>query len=145
MQYYTEVAFLSNIYQKKTMSYANPQVNVLDLGQMIRLVGTDRPTLLELFTVFIRTTGDNMRQLRQEVAAGEWQKAGRLCHTIRGAATTMGAGRLAHALELAEQRIKRGVALASDFDPVFVEVDRVIEALNAEMANGLPTLRDFRL
>jgi HPt (histidine-containing phosphotransfer) domain-containing protein len=72
-----------------------------------RLLG-DRSLYLALLGVFCDRLPDDLAQIEATFSAGALQEARRLCHSLRGAAMTLGALRLAELAETSYQELEHG-------------------------------------
>lgn len=72
-----------------------------------RLLG-DRSLYLALLGVFCDRLPDDLAQIESTFLAGDLQEARRLCHSLRGAAMTLGALRLAELAETSYQELEHG-------------------------------------
>lgn len=72
-----------------------------------RLLG-DRSLYLVLLGVFCNRLPDDLAQIEATFSAGDLEEARRLCHSLRGAAMTLGALRLAELAETSYQELEHG-------------------------------------
>ncbi len=101
-----------------------PPMPGLDLPHALHRLGGNAALLSRLLTVFIRDFDTLLPQLRQAIAAGEFEQAARLVHRVKGAAGNLSA----HQLQAAASALEDGL-LASGVDMPPALLDAFLEAL----------------
>lgn len=90
--------------------------------------------LEKMLRVFLATHGNDAAELRQLHQAGDHAGIGRLAHGLKGAAATVGAGRLAGlAAEVQDAARKRGEVAAAEVAGLAQEAERFFTALEAAL------------
>jgi CheY-like chemotaxis protein len=82
-----------------------PPMPGLDLPNALNRLGGNAALLSRLLTVFINDFDTLLPQLRQAIAAGEYDKAARLVHRVKGAAGNLSA----HQLQAAAGALEQGL------------------------------------
>ncbi|MRV73663.1 response regulator [Duganella sp. FT92W] len=101
-----------------------PPMPGLDLPNALNRLGGNAALLSRLLTVFINEFDTLLPQLRQAIAAGEYDKAARLVHRVKGAAGNLSA----HQLQAAAGALEQGL-LASGAEMPQPLLDAFLQAL----------------
>ncbi|GAB2842514.1 hypothetical protein GCM10027277_07130 [Pseudoduganella ginsengisoli] len=101
-----------------------PPMPGLDLPNALNRLGGNAALLSRLLTVFISDFDTLLPQLRQAIAAGEYGKAARLVHRVKGAAANLSA----HQLQAAASALEQGL-LDSGAEMPQVLLDAFLQAL----------------
>jgi CheY-like chemotaxis protein len=101
-----------------------PPMPGLDLPHALERLGGNAALLSQLLAVFVRDFDTLLPQLRQAIAAGEYEQAGRLVHRIKGAAGNLSA----HQLQAAAGALEHGL-LSSGADMPQSLLDTFLQAL----------------
>lgn len=92
-----------------------------------------RSTLyLSLLRKFPANQGDTVAQIRQAIDAGDWTKAERMAHTLKGVAGTIGANALQALADDVDQKLKKQEERAT-VDEALDQLETVLLRLNSEL------------
>ncbi len=94
--------------QQKTENKEAIVMEVLNWEHLNEITGGDEEFLQELFQEFLDQTPVLMEQLQQAIQSGDAQTAGRMAHTIKGSARSVGADPFAETAFILEQMGKSG-------------------------------------
>lgn len=103
----------------------------LNLPRGLSMVRGNIVKFLELVSQFVASHGDDMARLSELLARGEREAAGRLVHTLKGTAATLGAEQIsgmARGLEIALHQ-------STDDEDDRREIDMLIDALSVELSS----------
>jgi len=70
------------------------ELPVLDLEQAMAVTGGRMDMFRRISAVFLKHTPDRIRELDTAIRQGQYQEVGRLCHSIQGAAASLGGKRV---------------------------------------------------
>ncbi len=107
---------------------------VLDVEKGIKRVGNKRELYFSLLRDFVRDHSTFEARSREAMAAGDYDTARRLTHTIKGIAGTIGAGKLQKQAAKLEKAISRR---AKDVSSRLLEVDGEIQELKKTIMMAL--------
>ena len=120
---------------QKSMAMETESERTLDLEAALERVEGDRELLEELLDMFVDEAGKNIVELRQAVAGQDAALAERMAHTIKGAASNVGAKFVASTALIVEQQ-----ARSRDLSNIHLK----IAALQAEIERLLPEIEAAR-
>jgi len=108
-----------------------PELPGVDTARGLALVGGKPPFYLKLLTKFRDSQASFAEQFRQARKAGDWDKATRLAHNLKGVARTLGADRLGVLAEPLEQAARQSLpeAAGEALGAVEEELRRVLAGL----------------
>jgi HPt (histidine-containing phosphotransfer) domain-containing protein len=100
---------------------------ILDLAALAEVTGGDAELGAELVRDFLASTGDDLRELDEALAAGELEEARRRAHRIKGAARIVGA----HEVCALAQQVEHAAAAGSSAEQLAPLVAPIRSALGA--------------
>ncbi|MDD9937806.1 MAG: response regulator [Myxococcales bacterium] len=114
-----------------------PRGHVLDratIERLKRMQNDKRPTFLaDLFTRFDHSAGELRERLKQAIGAGDDGATREAAHALKGASRNVGASRLSGLCADLEQLADAGGAIDGFLPSIERELDRVLDALRAEL------------
>jgi CheY-like chemotaxis protein len=111
---------------------ALPACDGLDVHAGLRHLGDNRTVYVKLLRDFVREQGTVPAQVTAALAAGDWRTAGRLAHTLKGLAGTLGLPRV----QIAAADLERSVRAHAPAAPLAA----INEALARTLEDLLPRL-----
>ena len=109
----------------------------LDTKQGLKVANGKLENYVRLLRKFIPSHTGKMKQLLQQLAAGDREEAILLAHSLKGVAANLGATAVKDGAEALETAIKAGVALKT-LGPSIEKLDELLETLLARVAEALP-------
>jgi len=111
----------------------NPSLN---FGAGLAVVGGDREVYLLILRTFLEDHGGNLAEIEQSLAAGDYQNAANLLHTLKGVTPAIGAQRLADITKRFNDFLvsSRKEELPSVLAEMQLEFPRVLDAISSVLA-----------
>lgn len=113
-------------------------VEGLDVALGLRSVQGVWPAYERLLRMFLRQHADDVGAVRRSLAAGQWQEAHRIAHTLKGSARTLGAARVGAAAEQLDQVVRTGTGDAGEVEALLQVLDGLCVRFMEQLAAALP-------
>lgn len=117
-----------------------PTFHHIDPRSLLDAIGNDSATFVHLIGMFQRSTPQARDALLEAVAAGDYQRASRLVHEMRGNVVIFGASGLAAELASLEQALAEGAPAAHQLARCQALIEAVLAEMQAALAEYGPSL-----
>jgi signal transduction histidine kinase/HPt (histidine-containing phosphotransfer) domain-containing protein len=113
-----------------------PIIAGLDTNDALGRLGGNRPLYLKLLRQFLDLES-TPALVDKSLAAGDWQDAGRLAHTLKGVAGNLGAGAVQQAAGAVERAVAERAAMTA-VQPLLADLHATLSELSGRLRAALP-------
>lgn len=98
-------------------------------------MGLDEKEYVEIVDLFIKTTADNLRQLRSALETGDMSKFHQETHSLKGAALNLGFWEICEIIERMAMRVRENSwqGLSADIEVIQGRIDRIADLLGQRL------------
>ena len=98
-------------------------------------MGLDEKEYVEIVDLFIKTTADNLRQLRSALETGDMSKIHQETHSLKGAALNLGFWEICEIIERMAMRVRENSwhGLSDDIEMIQGRIDRIADLLGPRL------------
>ena len=113
-----------------------PVIAGLDTNDALGRLGGNRPLYLKLLRQFL-DLASTPALVDESLAAGDWQVAGRLAHTLKGVAGNLGAGAVQQAAGAVERAVEERSEV-TELQPLLADLHATLSELSGRLRAALP-------